>query len=75
MATMVMGVAPRIREALLRGPSILSPVQVQPVCEINSTGWTKGGRCRTIDCSRLTNRRTCYVWLTSGHTDHEHIIP
>lgn len=38
MATMLMDVVPRIREAQLRGPSILSPAQVQPVYEINPTG-------------------------------------
>ena len=75
MATMVVGVAPQIREALLRGPSILSLAQVRPVYKINDTGWTESGRCRTIDCSRLTNRRTCYVSLIPGHTDHENVIP
>jgi hypothetical protein len=38
MATMLVGVAPQIREAQLRGPSILSPAQAQPVYEINPTG-------------------------------------
>ena len=75
MAMMLVGVAPQIREALLRGQSILSLAQVRPVYEISTTGWAEGGKCRTIDCSKLTNRRTCYVSLISGHTDHESVIP
>ena len=38
MATMLVGVAPQTRGALLRGPSILSLAQVRPVYEINTTG-------------------------------------
>ena len=40
---MLVGAAPRILGALRRGPSILSPAQVQPVYEINSAGGLRAG--------------------------------